>query len=176
MTDEIANPAIPSGKKAWEQQAEEPGEAYVRFLIYRNLGPSRTLNAAYALASKKVSKGAKRRRSPISPKRAPGQWERNSAAYHWHERAIAWDIEMLSTHGIQTVTRFLEALDVISQKALLKLKENKTKPRSWQDVLAVITLLGTFIPAETVAQIQSFAVFKPGVNQIDEPLALERKP
>src|SRR5262249_28786381 len=34
--------------KPWDQQPDEPDAAYSRFLMYRNLGPARTLDAAFA--------------------------------------------------------------------------------------------------------------------------------
>jgi hypothetical protein len=35
-------------RQPWEQQPGEPDAAYVRFLVYRNLGPGRTLRLASA--------------------------------------------------------------------------------------------------------------------------------
>jgi hypothetical protein len=68
----------------------ESGPAYTAFLIYRDLGPRRTINAAYAhhkaqTAPRDLSAG------PHKAPKAPGTWKLWARTHHWDERARAWD-------------------------------------------------------------------------------------
>lgn len=135
-------------RKPWEQQEGEPDSAYARFCVYRDLGPSRTIEDAYKQHSGKAKKGAKRQY--IS-----GQWSRDSIAYDWVKRATRFDIEMFSTTGIQVVTRWYKSLDIISQKALKNLLENKVKPKGWSESVDATVRIGAFIPAETASRIRA---------------------
>ncbi len=127
--------------KPWEQQPGEPAEAYVRFLEYRNLGPARSIDAAYAVSNKIAPNRAK-------PRRASGQWDADSATYRWVERAAAWDIETFSTIGQQAVIKFIAAIDKFAEKTLAAMES--TEPRNWSDILDTIELLSRLIPSETV--------------------------
>jgi hypothetical protein len=64
-----------------ERLPDESAAAYARFLAYRNLGPARTLDAAYR-AFRGVPEGSKRCRRP-------GQWQRESVQFNWAARALA---------------------------------------------------------------------------------------
>ncbi len=66
--------------KEWERQEGESGRAFRAFTQYRDLGPGRSLNAAYT-----ASREAK------EELRAPGTWYEWSARFRWVERAAAWD-------------------------------------------------------------------------------------
>jgi hypothetical protein len=64
----------------WNRRDGEPAKAYAAFSKYRDLGPDRSLNAAY-----QVDSGL-----PASV-RAPGYWAEWSSAWEWVERAAAYD-------------------------------------------------------------------------------------
>lgn len=132
--------------KAWDQLPGESDAAYARFLTYRNLGPSRSLESAYQVASKSVKS-----------RRASGQWFKDSRLFDWSRRAEAWDIEMLSQHGREVVLNFVEGLQIIARKALEALKQDGNKPLDWSAALAAITAIGAFIPGEAVQAVQSGA-------------------
>ncbi len=66
----------------WDKQPEESPKAYRAFLIYRNLGPKRSIDAAYRLSLKEHQE---------SIKRAPRRWGEWSTQYQWVVRAQAWD-------------------------------------------------------------------------------------
>lgn len=136
-------------RKPWEQLPEEPDAAYTHFLIYRNLGPARSLDAAY-----RVFKGATKRGKRLQ---APSGWGRESAQYDWVSRAAAWDVDVLVEHGRDTVVAFVESLRAIAFKSLRVLEDERIKPKSWAAALEAVSLLGGFIPSETVQQIQSDA-------------------
>ena len=163
------NVANAEAGKPWDQIVGESNEAYARFLVYRNLGPTRSLAVAYAytytLGSPKATKRVKSRRSAKATKsskslvstKVSGQWNKDSSQFQWQARATAWDIEMLTQVGQQTVVKFVTLLDDAVLMTLKHLKETKRKPRTWLDLFNAIKILGDFIPAETVAQIRDSA-------------------
>lgn len=68
----------------WLQQPGEGDTAFAAFVIYRDLGPGRTLDAAYR-AHAGLS-GAQE-----GTKRAPGGWKRWYSQHNWRARAEAYD-------------------------------------------------------------------------------------
>lgn len=73
--------------EVWERQEGETAKAFQAFCCYRDLGPKRTLPAAYA-AYKGRGIGGK------AAKRAPGFFERWGSQHNWVERAEAFDKHM----------------------------------------------------------------------------------
>jgi hypothetical protein len=128
-------------KQPWEQQKGEPDSAYVRFLLYRNLGPARSLDAAYA-AQSKAANGSKRR--------APGAWFAESVRWHWQERACAWDIAMLAQLGQQAIVAFAAFLEALSRRALTALADPTVHPRSWEDLLHTAEVISGLIDPRAV--------------------------
>lgn len=76
-----------SRRQMWDQQPNEPNEAYARFTTYLTLGPTRSLAAANAKHSE-AAKGNKKQRLA---KRPAGSWTSESVRWNWVERAHAWD-------------------------------------------------------------------------------------
>lgn len=68
----------------WERRNGESARAYVAFCAYRDLGPSRSLSAAYG-QHKGIEKAAVT---------VPGAWTRWSVKFRWVERAEAWDADV----------------------------------------------------------------------------------
>jgi hypothetical protein len=66
----------------YERQPDEPHRAFQAFRRYRDLGPTRTLLAAYRLVSGRVVG------------RVPGYFSSWANHWGWHERAGAWDAEV----------------------------------------------------------------------------------
>ena len=143
----------------WDQLPGEPPEAYARFLIYRNLGPARSLDAAYA-----ASNVTKRKRSDA----ASGQWREDSAAYGWGERAARWDIHNLTAVGAGAVAKFVQIIDLIAMRSLEALQDGSIKPKDWAGLVNALDKLGAYIPAETVSQIRDTAN-RDGVAAIGAP-------
>jgi hypothetical protein len=141
-------------RKPWEQQKGEPNDAYSHFLAYRNLGPGRTIDAAYSLA-KAPRRGMTRQTS--AAKRAPGNWDLESVKWNWVDRAISWDIEMLETQGREVVTLYFAALRKAALKILNALDEKRIRPKGWQGVLDGLHELSNVIPAETVEALRANA-------------------
>lgn len=74
-------------QKQWDRRLESENEtpkAYAGFCIYRDMGTSRSLDAAYRLA--KAAEGSRK-----GGKRAATYWNKWSTTFHWTSRAAAYD-------------------------------------------------------------------------------------
>src|SRR5262245_36276782 len=110
----------------WDQRLDEPDASYARFRTFLALGPIRTLQGA-ADAS---NSGAKKREKA---RRYSGQWSSDSRRFAWRERAHAWDIHCLATHGQAAVVGFVHALEIATAK-LLQGMERLEVPSTWKEV------------------------------------------
>lgn len=138
---------VEQGRKPWDRMDDESSAAYARFLVYRNLGPSRSVDKAYkSIAPKRVKS-----------RRASGQWDSDSAQYNWEERAHAWDIENLTEVGQRVVVKFVDVLELAAQQLLESILSGRIKPKTWAEVTQAINVLGNFVPAETVQKIRDIA-------------------
>jgi hypothetical protein len=135
----------------WDQQPGEPDEAYIHFLTYRNYGPGRSIDKAFrsTLTSGQIAKKVSLT--------GHGRWGANCSRYHWVERVHAWDIANLKLAGERTVVRFVGALDLMADRILQAFENEKLKPKTWSQLENAVDLLGSFISAETVAQIRDTA-------------------
>jgi hypothetical protein len=75
--------------EVWDRQPAEGPKAYKAFLLYRNLGARRSLDAAYQLSLPEQQK---------SNKRATGRWTEWSRQFQWLTRAQAWDTWRQAEH------------------------------------------------------------------------------
>lgn len=163
------NPNQPGeGRKPWEQLADEPAEAYARFLQFLSLGPGRSIDAAYRLFTPVATNSGKSRRGATAKKarvksdnrRASGTWTSDSTTYRWSERATAKDIEDLLTVNREVVVVYLNTLKATVLKLLAAAQDVKVRPRTWPAMLEGLMVIGSFIPPETaeaVAKLQNDA-------------------
>jgi hypothetical protein len=138
-------------RNPWDQRPNEPDKAYVRFLVFRNLGPGRTLDRAYREFGRDngtVSEGTQRR--------APGRWRFLSTTFDWFARARQWDIATLTEHGQDAVMAFVHTLSSALQKVAGAL-ENLEGPPDWATAIESLVLLASLIPPETVAAVMAAA-------------------
>ncbi len=88
--------------KAWDKRDNESGVAYAAFLIYRDLGATRTLNGAYHFSLRVQGQPGPDRGQPESqegadgsrtgpPPRVSGRWREWAEKFSWKERAEAYD-------------------------------------------------------------------------------------
>jgi hypothetical protein len=137
--------------RPWDRQDGEPEAAYFRFLCYRNLGPGRSLAKAAALYTRQPA-GPGEARKGTRKATSPGRWHLESSRWAWVSRARAWDCHVLAEHGIDAVLLFVDAV----RDAALKVTEALDRlegPGSWKKATETLRLLGTLIPAETVAAV-----------------------
>ena len=68
----------------WERQDGEPNNWYSRFVLFLQMGPSRSLLGAVNIE--------KAQKSPEKPSMSvPGAWKEAAKQWNWRERAEAWD-------------------------------------------------------------------------------------
>jgi hypothetical protein len=132
--------------RPWHQRPGEPDAAYNRFLIYRNLGPGRSVLDAYRSTLRGNGTGAGKGRKK---QRIPGQWGEDCAAFHWVARATSWDRAMLARHGRQAVIAFVQALCDAATKTVRVITELKG-PQDWSQVIETVNTLGSHIDPETI--------------------------
>lgn len=142
--------------KPWDRLPDEPVAAYTRFLIYRSMGPGRSVEAAYTTYAGPPEEGGRRR--------VPGQWERDCATFRWVERASAWDVENLAETGKQAVLSFVAAIEVATAKALRALKRPEMEPLTFEEAIKALDVLGKLIPAATVRSLVPDAGPPPGAS------------
>ena len=134
--------------RPWDQRETESQAAYGRFLTYRNLGPTRSLDAAYEI-HRGVPKGAKR------PKRRPGCWQRDCKQFEWKARAEAWDVFVLWESSGRVVVAVVRALEAASAKVLAGLLEPESKPEGWSEQLEGLMRLVPYVPPDLVKAVQA---------------------
>ena len=93
----------------WERQSDEKGKPepirwYNRFVIYREMGPDRSLLGAYKLfLVAQNGEGEPGRNS--RPVKAPSPWTRECERWQWKVRAEAWDMENIRRKELEWAER-----------------------------------------------------------------------
>lgn len=100
--------------RPWDQQPGESDERYTRFLLYRNIGPSRSLRKAYYHYLQEYDGF----RGPIKGVRPPHQWAADSSQWGWVARSSAWDVHNLTGHGSRIVALHFQAMTKVAEKNL----------------------------------------------------------
>jgi hypothetical protein len=142
--------------EVWEQHDGEPDEAYVRFLYYRNLGPTRSLDAAYLVYVESGEIESKEKGVIVAPKRAKplrasGQWKEDSSNYQWEFRSNRWDIHMLKIAGKSVISDFYKLLAVMTSQTLDAVRGGQLVPKTYSQALEGLQTLGNFISPEAAA-------------------------
>lgn len=146
-----------SAPKPWDQQPEEPNESYGRFLLYRNLGPGRSLQLAYSTFVAQFRNATDAAKSPKKPQQVPGHWNDVSAQWSWVDRASAWDVEMLRTHGERLSVLWVGILTLAAEKCAQKLAQPGCRPKDFMQAVAVIDKLAAFLTPDAVKSLQPAA-------------------
>jgi hypothetical protein len=130
-------------RELWDQRQGESDSAYSRYLVYRNLGPARSLTRAYAVYLGQAAQGGE-------PLLAPGAWKKDCARWKWVERAATWDVATLSEAGAQAVAAFVALIREVSLRLLEATQNGDLRPQTWEEVLETIEILGRHVPSELV--------------------------
>jgi hypothetical protein len=128
-------------RKPWEQLDTESNAAYARFLAYRNLGPTRSLDRAY-----QVTKGKE-------ALQAPGSWAKESERFSWVDRATAWDIDNLLGQGERAATLYMGIVERYVERLYTFLEQPGVQPNDFDSVTKSIELLHKLLPGETIGAI-----------------------
>ena len=136
--------------KPWDKRADESTEAHNRFLVYRNLGPARSVRSAYEESLRFAEKGGKRQTRVKSSKNPSGQWERDCTIFDWPERAAAWDEAGLLEAGDAVACKFVSTLDRVYVRMLETLRDAKCKPgtKTWSALIESLVVAGAFVPKD----------------------------
>ena len=159
------------GRDPWDRIEGESQEAYVRFLVYRNMGPRRTLDKAYRKFLREFYDGVEVHEKT----RAPGSWQDDSVGHFWGERASAWDIRNLSAYGTKVAALHCEAVARLAAKTLRALAQTDPGDPGWRDILEGMKVVVVFLSPELVSAIESRikptrrAPVAAGVDRADVP-------
>lgn len=129
----------------WNQLDGEDAADYAKFLVYRNLGPGRSLDRAYrAYRRRRVTKSG-------APLQAPGSWAKLSVRYEWVNRASRWDVYHLEQAVPEVVSTIFALIGEFARKTLESVQSGAVSPRNWDDVLRAIDGLTALVSPEAAA-------------------------
>lgn len=153
MDESVPVPVPPA--EPWAQLPGEPDEAYARFLLYRNIGPGRSQQAAYDtyLLTFRNAGPPPAGKSAKKPQ-VPGHWNDDSAKYRWVDRATAWDIHQLQHQGPELARLWAGILIAAARKCAEKLAHPNCRPKDFMQALAVVDKLAPFLSPDAVKSLQ----------------------
>lgn len=137
----------------WRQREGESDESYARFLIYRNIGPGRSLQLAYETYLSTFRNATDATKGNKRPQ-VPGHWGDDSARHEWCDRAAAWDIGQLEAQGVELARLWAGILIAAATKAAVKLADPRCKPKDFMQALAVIDRVAPYLTPDALKHIQ----------------------
>lgn len=142
-------------EKPWERQKGESAKAFEAFVVYRDMGASRTVSAV----SEKLSKS----------RQLMTRWK---SAWNWDERARAYDNDLEKQAKAQAVKRVKEMTDrhvriamELQGKALEALKALPIEEMAPKDILAFIEKAAAL---ERLNRMEAADLDKEGRNKQEE--------
>lgn len=135
---------------AWEREPDEDADSYARFLVYRNCGPTRSLRKAYhryLQAYDGYTGGTDRLH-------VPGTWHRDCVAHQWVNRAAAWDVANLVSHGARLVALHAGTVLQIAKKNARAARRLAPGDDGWDDLCKSVKLVQEWLTPEVVRGIQ----------------------
>lgn len=143
---------------AWEQRPNESDESYARFLLYRNLGPGRSVQTAYNLYTQQFRNAAQGHGPDAENSRkrllVPGHWNVDSARHLWVDRSLAWDIDNLSRHGERLAALWIGILIKAAEKAAERLADPRVKPKDYMQCIALVDKLSAYLSPDAIRTLQ----------------------
>ena len=137
-------------KKPWDKLPNETDEQYARFLLYRNIGPKRSMRKAYARYLREYDgfRGGSERLH------VPGNWIANCRDLFWTERAFAWDVRNLAAYGGKVASLHAAAVAQVARKNLRWAKRLNPGDKGWPDLMRSMMQVQAFLTPELVRGIQ----------------------
>lgn len=135
---------------AWEQEPAEDADSYARFLVYRNCGPTRSLRKAYfryLQAYDGYTGGTERLH-------VPGTWHKDCVEHQWVNRAAAWDVANLVSHGARLVALHAGTVLQIAKKNARAARRLKPGDDGWDDLCKSTKLVQEWLTPEVVRGVQ----------------------
>lgn len=120
----------------WDQQQNEPDDAYARFTTYLTLGPTRSIVAAQAIHTGKPKATKGHKRPSVS-----GSWKNDAVTFNWVARADAWD----AYRGLKAVEQSEHIVSQLYHDCVVKLLElaRKRTPKNYMEFLEGFKVLMT---------------------------------
>jgi len=143
------DPMTITNSHPWNRRAGESFEDYSLFLFFRNVGPSRTLRAAYTGYLQEF--GMEQRGPKVV--RATRSWRDKCAEFEWVERAAAWDAHNLQTVGARIAALHGQAMLQLAERMCRAVHKAKPGDASWGDLLRGMQEVGSFLTPELVTGI-----------------------
>jgi hypothetical protein len=131
------------------QLPNESPAAYARYLLFRSLGPGRTVEAAYKLHWRRMSE-----REETCPRRAPPNWYTEATRHRWRDRADAWDMRVLIGVGEHAIAGHVALLDALARRAVRWVEESAgPSDPAWGRLLDTIDVFSRAVPPDMLAAI-----------------------
>jgi hypothetical protein len=143
---------------SWERQSDEPELWYDRFTVYRLMGPTRTLPAAYALVCRLCG-----RRNV----HAANRWEKPAQQWAWARRAADYDAEQARLRQVDETNRRQAMVDHLLELVVQAVLTADLPALSQTEARKLLPTLRLFYRDLFVAQGQELARGQEG-----EPLTL----
>ena len=144
-------------RQVWDQQPNEPRAAYVRFVVFRSLGPCRSVALAAEVAASNLNaaiqtqSGPKRRKNPKKSETISiRQWYDDSSEWNWSERACAWDLHVFAESCEQVQAAMTDLMRQIACKALESIVKGSA-PANWPQILQTFEVLACHAPTHNPA-------------------------
>lgn len=136
--------------RPWERQGTETALSYAKFELFRDLGPTRQIKAAFDLWQ-----AARTERTRYDTLQS---WQQLASRLQWYSRAREFDVLNFGNRGFNVVALFMQALEAAATKLVKELETNdRVKPINWYEAINGLATIGAFIPAETVAGLSDHA-------------------
>jgi hypothetical protein len=133
-------------RKPWDQLEGESNEAYARFLVYRNLGPTRSVLLAYAALRPDAPESKKKQ-----TRSASRIWWDNYRAFHWKDRAAAWDVAQLVYAVPEAAAAIFKLIGETAKACLAEVANGNIKPQSFAELREMVVILAGFISPEVIS-------------------------
>jgi hypothetical protein len=133
----------------WDKQPAESEQLYIRFLMYRNLGPTRTLRKAWFkwLAEQDLLPESKEDQKKLQ---VSSTWAQPCALHKWAARAAAWDISNMTAYGSRTAVCYAMTMSDVSVKVSQAVKVHKPGDHEWTHILNTLRVLAEYLSPEVV--------------------------
>ncbi len=134
----------------WDKLTAESDEAYARFLMYRNLGPTRSVRRCYYRYLQEFDNF----QGPPNGVRPPYSWQMESQRQFWRERSVAWDVRNLSAYGQKIVALHSEAIAEIARKNLRAARRLKVGMKGWAELQTSLRTVAEYLTPELLKNVQ----------------------
>ena len=137
-------------KYKWDRLAVEDDLDYSYFLVFRNLGPRRTLRAAYREFAASFGNAQK---TPLSGVNVPEKWKCLRRENRWVERAASWDVHCLKSVGCRVAVNQSQAILSLSSEAVRAARKVRLDPEQPGEILDVLRTVQGYLTPEAVAAV-----------------------